>query len=114
MKRQTRPFTVEIKSSRKPVQKADPASAAIPGTTSSPASIWAGNHLDSSRDRDPSSLSALHEANRIFAKLITPAPVLEQSSDPLPSDKASDGGEYHSATITQPKGEPPRAAQVAS
>src|SRR4051794_14614064 len=94
MKRQTRPFTVEIKHSRRSPQNASPVLTGMARTAPSPLRLWPGDRSgqDSVRERDPASLTALDEANRLFGKLLSPAraPVLGQSSDPpLSSERAS-------------------------
>src|SRR4051794_28593950 len=83
MKRSARPFTVEIKSSRRSSQTAAPILAGLPRTARPPQHLWSGNRQDqdSFRERSPASLAALEEANRLFAKLKA-GPVPVQSPDP--------------------------------
>src|SRR5919199_904315 len=90
MRRPARPFTVEIKSSRRSSQNAAPALTGLPRTASPPQHLWSGNRQDqdSTKDRSPASLAALDEADRLFAKLKA-GPVPAQSPDPRPSERAS-------------------------
>jgi hypothetical protein len=92
MKRQSRPFTVEIKSSRKPAQKPAPDLTGPPRTASVPSDLWSGDLWERATNRGPASAEALEEANRLFSKLSTPAPVLTQDVDVLPSVPAEAEG----------------------
>jgi len=92
MKRQTRPFTVEIKSSRKPAQKTAPGLTGTPQSAATPPDLWSGDLWESATNRGPASAEALEEANRLFSKLSTPAPVLTQDVDALPSVPAEAEG----------------------
>ena len=111
MKRQTRPFTVEIKSSRKPAQKAAPVLTRITQPASTPPNLWSGDHLEGVRDRAPTSLTAMDEANRIFAKLVTPAPVPAQSPEPFPPERTDALREHRASPADEVKGQPPRGVQ---
>src|SRR3954449_5373976 len=92
MRRPARPFTVEIKSSRRSSQKSASALTVLPRTAPSPPILWSGEVQDSLRERNRASLAAFEEANRLFAKLTapTPASVPAQRSDAL-SSEAADG-----------------------
>ena len=92
MKRQTRPFTVEIKSSRKPAQKTAPGLTGTPQSAATPPDLWSGDLRERATNRGPASAQALDEANRLFSKLSTPAPVLTQDVDALPSVPAEAEG----------------------
>ena len=115
MKRSARPFTVEIKSSRRSSQNAAPALTGLPRTASPPQHLWSGNRQDqdSTKDRSPASLAALDEANRLFAKLIAPTPIRAQSSDPRPSERVSVQTEQPTFTFDEPKADPPGRVQEA-
>jgi hypothetical protein len=117
MKRQARPFTVEIKSSRKPVQKLAPVLTGMARTTPSSLKLWPGDRpgQDSIRERGPASLTALDEANRLFGKLLSPAraPVLGQSSDPLSSERALVQIEQPAFKVDDAKADPPGRVQEA-
>ena len=92
MRRPARPFTVEIKSSRRSSQKSAPALTGLPRIAPPPANLWSGEVQDTARERSSASLAAFEEANRLFAKLAapTPASVPAQRSDAL-SSEAADG-----------------------
>src|SRR3954447_21100458 len=92
MRRPARPFTVEIKSSRRSSQKSASALTGLPRTAPSPPILWSGEVQDSLRERNRASLAAFEEANRLFAKLTAPTPVSvpAQRSDAL-SSEAADG-----------------------
>src|SRR3954468_15669046 len=102
MKRSARPFTVEIKSSRKPFQKSAPALTGLPRTAPPPQHLWSGNRQgqDSFRERSPAVQAALEEANRLFAKLKA-GPVPAQSPDPRPPEGAS--GQAQQPAFDEPK-----------
>src|SRR3954454_153185 len=90
MKRPARPFTVEIKSSRRSPQTAAPILAGLPRTARPPLHLWSGDRQDqdSPRERTPASLAALEEADRLFANLKA-GPVPVQSPDPRLSERVS-------------------------
>src|SRR4051812_3485919 len=111
MKPQTRPFTVEIKSSRKPVQKAIPVRPEPPRVVSTPPDLWSTSVLEGNRDRTPASLAALEEANRAFAKLVSRPTISATSSELSPSETRADGGDRVGSTVDEPKSEPLRADQ---
>src|SRR5215210_1439770 len=117
MKRQTRPFTVEIKHSRRSPQNAGPVLTGMARTAPSPLRLWPGDRpdQDSIRERDPASLTALDEANRLFGKLLSPAraPVLGQSSDRLSSERASVQIEQPAFKSDASKAHPPGRVQEA-
>jgi hypothetical protein len=113
MKRQTRPFAVEIKSSRRPAQKAAPVLTETPQVASAPPDLWSDSVSEVGRDRTPASLAAREEANRVFAKLTSPAPILPQRSDPLRAVTAAGPGEPFCSTADEPKAEPPSAGHRA-
>src|SRR4051812_46831348 len=85
MKRSARPFTVEIKSSRRSSQNTAPILTGMPRTAPPPLHLWSGDRQDqdSPRERSPASLAALEEADRLFAKLKAGL-FLAQSPDPRP------------------------------
>src|SRR3954453_20794214 len=104
MKRSARPFTVEIKSSRRSSQKSAPALTGMPRTAPPPQHLWTGNRRDhdSLRERSPAGQAALEEANRLFAKLKA-GPVPAQSSDPRPSPVMSAAREeQHGSKVDGP------------
>src|SRR3954451_16430845 len=100
MRRPARPFTVEIRSNRKPFQKAAPTLIDLPRTAPPPANLWSGEVRDTARERGSASLAAFEEANRVFAKLDapTPASVPAQRSDALTSKAA--GGQHDRRELT--------------
>ena len=108
MRRPARPFTVEIKSSRKPFQKSAPALTGLPRTAPPPQHLWSGNRQDhdSLREGSPASLAALEEANRLFAKLKA-GPVPAQSPDPRPSERVSVQAEQPAFTVDEPNRDSP-------
>src|SRR3954468_18963582 len=110
MKRSARPFTVEIKSSRKPLQKVAPALTGPPRTAPPPANLWSGERQDSTKDRSPAVLAALDEANRLFAKLKA-GPVPAQSPDPRPPERVSVETDAPALTPDGPKSDPPGRGQ---
>src|SRR5829696_627590 len=107
MKRSPRPFTVEIKSSRRSSQNAAPILTGMP-RTAPPLHLWSGDRKsqDSLRERSTASLAALDEANRLFAKLITRTPVLAQSSDPRPSERVSVQAQQPPSRVDEPTADP--------
>src|SRR4051794_8799771 len=102
MKRSARPFTVEIKSSRRSPQNAALVLTGMPRTAPPPQHLWSGDRQGqgSLRERSPASLSALDEANRLFAKLA-------QSSDPRPSERVSVQAEQPAFKSDERKVDPP-------
>jgi hypothetical protein len=110
MKRSARPFTVEIKSSRRSSQGAAPAITGMPRTAPPPQQLWSGDRQDqdSFREQSPASLAALEEANRLFAKLKA-GPVPAQSPDPRPSERVLVQAEQ--PAFDEPKADPPGRAQ---
>src|SRR5215212_5540519 len=127
MKRSARPFTVEIKSSRRSSPNAAPILTGMPRTTPPPQHLWSGDRQsgdrqrqDSLRERSPASLAALNEANRLFANLTKAGPVLAQSgpvlaqsSDPRPSERVSVQAEQPAFKAEEPNGDPPGRGQDA-
>src|SRR4051794_16006147 len=113
MRRPARPFTVEIKSSRRSSQRAAPALIDLPRTAPSPPILWSGEVQDTARERNPASLAAFQEANRLFAKLTAPAPasVAAQRSDALSSEAARGQDEQHGAKAIVASAEPPPDGQ---
>src|SRR4051812_22215682 len=101
MRRPARPFTVEIKSSRKPVSIRTPASIIPdrPGTEPLPRRLLFEDAHQRVLDRGPVQEAALTEAHQVFKRLATAAPGPAQTPDPL--------------TVAQqgPEGQPPRTAE---
>src|SRR5438046_1903462 len=92
MRRQPRPFTVEIRSSPKPPLTLSTGSA-VSRTLRATAPIrdlWSGVRPESATETDAKFRDALKEANRIFGKLAPPEPVPHQSAEPPRSET---GGE---------------------
>src|SRR4051812_43181536 len=92
MRRQPRPFTVEIRSSRKP-----PLTLSTGFTTSRTLratplvrDLCSGVRPESAAETDAKFRDTLKEANRIFGKLVPPEPVQHQSAEPPRSET---GGE---------------------
>jgi hypothetical protein len=114
MRRPARPFTVEIKSSRRSSQRAAPALTGLPRTAPPPQHLWSGNRQDqdSTKDRSPASLAALDEANRLFAKLKA-RPVPAQSPDPRPPEGVSVQAQQPAFKADEPKADPPGRVQEA-
>src|SRR3954451_21412602 len=108
MKRSARPFTVEIKSSRRPSQNTAPILTGLPRTAPPPQHLGSGNRQDqdSPRERSPAVQAALEEANRLFAKLKA-GPVPAQSPDPRPSERVSVETDAPALTPDGPKSDPP-------
>jgi len=112
MRRPARPFTVEIKSSRRLSQNAAPILTGMPWTAPPPVNLWSGNRQDqdSLGERSPASLAALEEADRLFAKLKA-GPVPVQSPDPRLSERVSVQAEQ--PAFDEPKVNPPGRVQAA-
>jgi hypothetical protein len=108
MRRPARPFTVEIKSSRRSSQKSAPALIDLPRSAPPLANLWPGERQDSTKDRRPASLAALEEASRLFAKLKA-GPVPAQSPGPRPSERVSVQAEQ--PAFDKPKADPPGRGQ---
>jgi hypothetical protein len=83
MKRQTRPFTVEIKSSRTAPRFSDAGFAVsrTPRATPPVRDLWSGVHQDGAAEKGAKFLEALSEADRVFGKLAPPKPVAHGSPD---------------------------------
>jgi len=115
MRRPARPFTVEIKSSRRSSQNAASALTGMPRTAPPPANFSPGEVRDTARERSPASLAALEEANRLFAKLAAPTPVSvsAQRSDAFPSEAARGQDEQHGSMTVAASAEPLPAAHDA-
>ena len=85
MRPQTRPFTVEIKNSRRPISARSAAST----LADRPRAERLSQNLDledtrvSVQDRSPAQETAFSEAHRLFSKLTDPAPAPAQGSGPL-------------------------------
>ena len=85
MRPQTRPFTVEIKNSRRPISARSAAST----LADRPRAEHVSQNLDledtrvSILDRSPAQETAFSEAHRLFRRLTDPAPAPAQSSGPL-------------------------------
>ena len=112
MKRSARPFTVEIKSSRRSPQNAAPILTGMSRTAPPPQHLWSGDRQaqDSLGERTPASLAALGEADRLFAKLKA-GPVPAQSPDPRPSEGVS--VQAQQPAFDEPNGDPPGRVQEA-
>src|SRR5215218_1328947 len=85
MRPQTRPFTVEIKNSRRPMRARSAAStlADRPRTERLSQNLHLGDTRVSVQDRSPAQEAAFSEAHRLFSRLTDPAPDPVQSSGPL-------------------------------
>ena len=113
MKRQTRPFAVEIKSSRRPAPKAAPVRTDPLRIAAAAPDLWSNDHRAEDRARNPASLTALDEAHRVFAKLTAPAPVRPQRSDPLQSGTAVAPDEPVRVAADEPEEAPSRTGHRA-
>ena len=112
MRRPARPFTVEIKSSRRSSQTAAPIFTGLPRTAPPPQHLGSGNRQDQDnpRERSPAVQAALEEANRLFAKLKA-GPVPVQSPDPRPPERVSVETDEPALTLDGPKADPPGRVQ---
>jgi len=113
MKRQTRPFAVEIKSSRRPTPKAAPVLTDPLRIAAAPPDLGSNDPWAEDRARNPASRAALDEAHRVFAELTSPAPIRPQRSDPLRSGTAVAPDEPFSVTTDEPSVESSRAGHRA-
>src|SRR5829696_8440360 len=110
MRPQTRPFTVEIKNSRRPISARSAAStlADWPLAERLSQNLHLGDTRVSVQDRSPAAETALSEAHQLFSKLTDPAP----SSGLLRF--APQGAEGEAVAPEQPRtaerGEEPRQA----
>src|SRR5215211_6611236 len=82
MRPQTRPFTVEIKNSRRPMRARSAAStlADRPRTERLSQNLHLGDTRVSVQDRSPAQETAFRQAHRIFSRLTHPAPTPAPSS----------------------------------
>src|SRR5215217_7815504 len=87
MRPQTRPFTVEIKNSRRPISARSAASALADRPRTEPLSqnLHLGDTRVSVQDRSPAQEAAFSEAHQVFSRLTHPAPAPAQSSGLLRS-----------------------------
>ena len=110
MKRSARPFTVEIKPSRRSPQNAAPILNSMSRTAPPPLHLWSSDRQgqDNLRERSPASLAALDEANRLFAKLKA-GPVSAQSPDPRPPERVA--VQAQQPAFDEPKADPPGRVQ---
>ena len=83
MRRQTRPFTVEIKSSRTSPRLSDAGFAVSRTPRAAPPvrDLWSGVQQDGAAEKGAKFLEALSEADRVFGKLASPKPVPHPSPD---------------------------------
>src|SRR4051812_938701 len=85
MRRPTRPFTVEIKSSRSPVSIRKPVPPLVdrPRTEPLPRDLLLGDPWTTVQDRRPAQEAALSEAHSVFSRLAISAPGPAETSAPL-------------------------------
>jgi len=116
MRPQTRPFTVEIKNSRRPMSARSAAStpADRPRTDLLSQDLRFGDARETVQDRSPAQEAALSEAHQVFSRLAHPTPVPAQSSAPLRF--APQGPEGEAVALEQPqtgkRGEETRQARI--
>src|SRR4051812_2931651 len=103
MRRQTRPFTVEIKNSRKPasIRKPVPTIADRPRTDLLSQDLRFGDARETVKDRSPGQEAALSEAHQVFSRLAHPTPVPARSFAPLRF--APQGPEGEAVALEQPQ-----------
>src|SRR5215204_7184715 len=103
MRPQTRPFTVEIRNSRRPMRARSAAStlAARPRAEHVSQNLHLEDTRVSVQDRSPAQEAAFSEAHRLFSKLTDPAPAPAQGSGPL--RVAPQGTEGKAAALEQPR-----------
>src|SRR5215210_4728454 len=85
MRRPTRPFTVEIKSSRSPVSIRKPVPTLVerPRTEPLPRDLLLGDPWTTVQDRRPAQEAALSEAHSVFSRVAMSAPSPAETSAPL-------------------------------
>src|SRR3954454_16179176 len=85
MRRPTRPFTVEIKSSRSPVSIRKPVPTLVdrPRTEPLPRDLLLEDPWKTVQDRRPAQEAALSEAHSVFSRLAISAPGPVQTAAPL-------------------------------
>src|SRR4051794_38030296 len=85
MRRPTRPFTVEIKSSRRPVSIRKPVPTLVdrPRTEPLPRDLLLGDPWKTVQDRRPAQEAALSEAHSVFSTWAISAPGSVQTAAPL-------------------------------
>src|SRR3954462_473680 len=85
MRRPTRPFTVEIKSSRSPVSIRKPVPTLVdrPRTEPLPRDLLLGDPWTTVQDRRPAQEAALSEAHSVFSRFAISAPGPAETSAPL-------------------------------
>src|SRR3954470_1524738 len=85
MRRPTRPFTVEIKSSRSPVSIRKPVPTLVdrPRTEPLPRDLLLGDPWTTVQDRRPAQEAALSEAHSVFSRWAISAPGPAETSAPL-------------------------------
>src|SRR3954453_14948320 len=85
MRRPTRPFTVEIKSSRRPASIRTPAPALVdpPRAEPLPRDLLLGEPWTTVQDRRPAQEAALSEAHSVFSRWAISAPGPAETSAPL-------------------------------
>ena len=116
MRPQTRPFTVEIKNSRRPMRARSAASTLADRPRTEPVSqnLHLGDTRVSVQDRSPAQETAFSEAHRLFSRLIHPTPAPAQGSGPLRF--APQGTEGEAVALEQPRtaerGNEPRQARI--
>src|SRR5215207_4011282 len=103
MRPQTRPFTVEIKNSRRPISARSAAStlADRPRTEHVSQNLGLEDTRVSVQDRSPAQETAFSEAHRLFSKLTDPAPTPAQSPGTL--KVAPQGTEGEAVAPEQPR-----------
>jgi hypothetical protein len=116
MRPQTRPFTVEIKNSRRPMRARSAASTLADRPRAE--RVSQNLHLEDTRvsvqDRSPAQETAFSEAHRLFSKLTDPAPAPAQSSGTLKVAPQGTEGEAVAPEQdrTAERGEEPRQARI--
>ena len=85
MRPQTRPFTVEIKNSRRPISARSAASTLADRLRAERLSqnLHLGDTRVSVQDRGPAQETTFSEAHRLFSRLTDPAPAPAQNSGPV-------------------------------
>src|SRR3712207_6027486 len=116
MRPQSRPFTVEIKNSRRPISTRSAAStlADRPRTERLSQNLDLGDTRVSVQDRSPAQETAFSEAHRVFSRLTHPASTPAPSSGPLKVEPQGAEGEAVAPEQdrTAERGEEPRQARI--
>src|SRR3954467_3402454 len=113
MRRPTRPFTVEIKSSRRPVSIRKPVPTLVdrPRTEPLPRDLLLGDPWTTVQDRRPAQEAALSEAHSVFSRLAISAPGPAETSallrvGPRRLEREAIGPEQPQPSVVQKAGRP--------